>query len=111
MQAPLTYTPGKLLAVEVPDDMFIVMENIDNDTARIYVLDNIGGVMGHVKSPFPASRIKLVNGNHAVVPLRNNEYIITWVQSYTLFVDNKKALELCTMKQQSVVTYTLHLQH
>jgi len=109
MQAPLTYCAGKLLAVEVPHDMFIVMENIDHDTARIYFRENINGIMGSLKTPAPTSRVKLVNANNGEVPCRHNEFIITWIQSYTLYVDGKRALDLNPVKQQSVVTHTLHL--
>jgi len=75
--------------------MQIRVERVNNNIASISVTDVNGN-----PQPVPPA-MTLVDGTNTTVPPRNNEFLITWIDSYTLKVAGVDTLWLHNQKQQS----------
>ena len=78
----------------VTDDLFTRVQKINKDVARIFCVNAAGQQL-----PVP-STISLKKSTGSVVRPRKENYLITWLASYVLYVDGQPYLTLENEKQQ-----------
>ena len=91
-----SYRQDDVTYLSIEDDLCIRIERIDDNIARIFLVN-----AASVQQPVPA-HITLTNSRGAHIPIHMNEFLITWVESYTLSVNGQPYMLLNNQKQQSI---------
>ena len=74
----------------------IRIERINNNIAKVYLVD-----AQSVQRPIPANVTMADAAGDAVVPY-HNEFLITWVDSYMLYVNGQAHMALNNQRQQAI---------
>lgn len=91
-----SYLQDNVNYVEIDGQLTLRIERINDNIARLFLVDHLG-----VQQPFP-NRIRVTNlVGHVQAPFLNN-VLITWVDSYTVTVDDEVFMRLNNQKQQSI---------
>ena len=78
------------------DHLTIRVERVTQDVARVYLVDN-----HTVQQPIPANVSMQDEAGVGVPPFLNN-FLVSWVNSYSLSVDNQPVMQLNRQKQQAI---------
>ena len=82
--------------LELDDHLIIRMERIDDIVARVYLVD-----AHNVQQPIPAN-VTMARAAGDAVPHFLNNFLISWVDSYTLYVNGQTHMVLNNQKQQAI---------
>lgn len=91
-----SYLQDNVNYVVIDPNLTIRIERINNNIARVYVVD-----ANNVQQPIPQHITMMDHANVHVNPFQNN-FLITWVDSYTLLVNGQAFMKLSNQKQQSI---------
>ena len=78
------------------NNLTIRMERINDDVCRVYFADS-----QQVQQPVPANVVLTNAAGNVVAPFLDN-FLVTWVNTYTLTANGQPHLILDNLKQQSI---------
>ena len=82
--------------LELDHHLMIRIERIDDIVARVYLVD-----AQNVQQPIPAN-VTMARAAGDAVPHFLDNFLISWVDSYTLYVNGKAHMVLNNQKQQAI---------
>ena len=91
-----SYLHDNVNYVQLDPNLTARIERINNNVARLYLVVN-----NAVQQPVPA-HITVTDGGGQQVPPFMNNFLITWVDSYTVHVNGNVFIRLNNQKQQSI---------
>ena len=91
-----SYKNDNVNTIVVNPDMTAKIERINNNIARIYLVDS-----HNVQVPFPPN-LTIVDSTGQLVPPFQDNVLITWVDSYVMRDGNVDVFQLDNQKQQSL---------
>jgi hypothetical protein len=91
-----SYLQDNINVIRLDANTTIRIERVDINVARIYFVDN-----SQVQQPIP-DHITVVTQAGGLVPPFLNNFLITWVDSYSLRAHGQVFLNLSNQKQQSI---------
>ena len=92
-----SYLNDSVNYMELDANLTIRIEKININAARVYLVD-----AGQVQQPIPPHVTMQTATGVAIGPFMNN-FIITWADSYTLFVHGQPYMYLNQQKKQSIL--------
>ncbi|BDA47680.1 hypothetical protein COCOBI_10-5310 [Coccomyxa sp. Obi] len=96
LKGSFSYTQNNVNFMDLDNGLTIRIECIDEEIARVYLVDAHG-----VQQPIPAN-ITMINAAGHVLPIVNDMFLITWINSYTLSVNGQPRMVLNNQKQQAI---------
>ena len=100
MDGALTYLKHKLRRSPINTTYEFAMERLTQNVARIYVRNRETYALVNLND-IPDLRISVIGRVEGEVLAHNNEFLISWTDSYTIKINNEPVLDLTTQKQQS----------
>lgn len=91
-----SYKQDNVNYLVLDENTTIKIERINNNVARVYLVD-----AQQVQQPIPPHVTMTDSAGGVVAPFLNN-FLITWVDSYTLAVNGQPHMVLNNQKQQSI---------
>lgn len=72
------------------------VERVERDVGRVHYVD-----APQEQQPIPANVVMTIAAGDALVPFLNN-FLITWITSYTLAVNSQPYMSLANQQQQAI---------
>ena len=91
-----SYRQDGVRFLDLTDNLKINVERLDGNIARVYVVD-----AQHAQQPIP-SNVAMRNAAGAKVARLDDNFFVSWVDSYTLTVNGQPHMTLNNQKEQAI---------